>query len=293
MGNAHTVLNQEEPDYPCEDLDMTELTSPSKHIQELNRALDRLYFQVLSKDGHLIDYDALRSSSSSCAKDWHKIQHLAFHLQSIKISALTRAERLAFFINVYNVMTIHGMLITDPPSSLCSLLKFYSSTAYIIDGKIYTMNGIEHGILRGNQRMPFWLCRQYGRNSIQAGYANVPFDPRVHFTINCGGKSCSPIRLYDGQHIQDQLTLAAQVWVNEDSNIRLDEAQHVIHLSQLFRLFPTDFAIKGDYLDIVLNLKSSFSTEKQGVIERMVARVDNTITFEWIHYDLDLNQWQK
>ena len=33
-------------------------------------------------------------------------------------------------------------------------------------------------------------------------------DPRIHFALNCGAKSCPPIKTFSGDQVQDQLQVA-------------------------------------------------------------------------------------
>ena len=52
--------------------------------------------------------------------------------------------------DVYNALTVHGLAIAEPlPSSVLELDKFWSSTAYDIGGHIFSLDDMEHGVLRG------------------------------------------------------------------------------------------------------------------------------------------------
>lgn len=42
-------------------------------------------------------------------------------------------------------------------------------------------------------------------------------DPRIHFALVCGAKSCPPIKLYSGSNLEEGLNLAAEGFL-EDSN---------------------------------------------------------------------------
>ena len=64
---------------------------------------------------------------------------------------MDRHERLAFFINVYNSLTIHAVAALGGPADLLSRLRLYDEASYQIGPHVYSLNDIESGVLRGNQ----------------------------------------------------------------------------------------------------------------------------------------------
>ena len=52
--------------------------------------------------------------------------------------------------DVYNALTIHGLAVADQlPSSVLDIAHFWQVTAYNIGGLVYSLDDIEHGVLRG------------------------------------------------------------------------------------------------------------------------------------------------
>ena len=50
-------------------------------------------------------------------------------------------------------MTIHGLAqLTELPDSVLSVQQFWKTTGYNIAGNDYSLDDIEHGILRGKHR---------------------------------------------------------------------------------------------------------------------------------------------
>lgn len=68
----------------------------------------------------------------------------------------TSAESIAFFVNVYNALIIHGTVILGTPTTLVKRLNFFGDIKYRIgsDFAPFTANDIEHGILRNNAISP-------------------------------------------------------------------------------------------------------------------------------------------
>ena len=76
-------------------------------ISQLRKMLLRLKGEFMAEDGSGVNY-ALMSKSE--AFETYKI--LALDLQNINLEALkaNEAERKAFFINLYNILMIHGLI---------------------------------------------------------------------------------------------------------------------------------------------------------------------------------------
>lgn len=74
---------------------------------------------------------------------------------------------------------------------------------------------IEHGILRGNAtapaslgallKLPFLARPQFKKGDPRREYVVTPVDPRIHFALVCGAKSCPPIKLYTPDNLDDGL----------------------------------------------------------------------------------------
>ena len=79
----------------------------------------------------------------------------------------------------------------------------------MIGGFLYSLNDIENGILRSNRQSMGTLYRKpfkAGDPRLKISLAHV--DPRIHFALNCGAKSCPPIKTFSGDQVQDQLQVA-------------------------------------------------------------------------------------
>jgi hypothetical protein len=63
-------------------------------------------------------------------------------------------------------------------------------------------------------------------------------DPRIHFAINCGARSCLPVRRYHSAHSQDQLDAAPRGFVSRE--VTQDHERLVA--SPIFHWFAADFA---------------------------------------------------
>ena len=59
----------------------------------------------------------------------------------------TRDERKAFWINIYNVLVIHGLVAYEVEESVQEIHGTFERMAYVIGGLRYSLADIEHGVL--------------------------------------------------------------------------------------------------------------------------------------------------
>ena len=174
-----------------------------------------------------------------------ELQHIAACLQSLDPFAQLRDRpvALAFWINTYNALVIHGAVAAGIKTSVNEVQGFFRRTAYRIGRSVFSLDAIEHGILRGNRGhparlvLPQWMPWDHRRKLVIR-----PMDLRIHFALNCGAASCPPIRHYTAQNIDAELDLAAASFL-AGGGVRLDPTTGKVHLSRLFLWFWRDFGL--------------------------------------------------
>eukprot|EP00191_Tetraselmis_sp_GSL018_P018627 CAMPEP_0177591260 /NCGR_PEP_ID=MMETSP0419_2-20121207/7897_1 /TAXON_ID=582737 /ORGANISM="Tetraselmis sp., Strain GSL018" /LENGTH=724 /DNA_ID=CAMNT_0019081979 /DNA_START=126 /DNA_END=2300 /DNA_ORIENTATION=+ len=254
----------------------------SKDIENtFTNLLIELYDSFLTSRGSLVDYESLAESNI-----FREFCSFTCELQSVDLSSLSFNDKVAFFINSFNALVLHGFVVLGPPTRLHQRLHFYNHVSYLCGGQEYSLNIIEHGILRGNQKIPNSYCRTLSDGDSRLENAFVVWDPRLHFALNRGTKSCPPIKVYRGDTLDDQLTEAATDFCCR--NIKLVRAKHeekesmFVEVPALFEWYRADF---GDTDAQLLRWISQYldTTEKQvllEVIERDAFRVKYR-EFDW------------
>lgn len=153
----------------------------------------------------------------------------------------TREQKLAFYLNAYNILAIDMVIRNWPVTSLRSLGNWmkpvWTHPAGIVAGKLYTLRELEHGVLR------------------KMG------EPRIHFAINCASLSCPDLRAepYEASRIYEQLEEQTRHFLSqENKGFRLSEAG--LWLSPLFEWFAADFEGVGGVQAFVLKRHPEWST---------------------------------
>jgi len=183
-----------------------------------------------------VDYDTMKASES-----FGDYLELAASLRSFHPASLKEDdEKKAFWINIYNILIIHGVIEFDIRSSVLEIFNFFGRIVYNIGGQLYTPDDIEHGILRKNSPHPAFLLKPFGALDKRREFMVETFDPRIHFALVCASSSCPPIEFYDANHIDSQLDIAARSFINR-RGLEVDRENGVIRLSEIFKWYEKDF----------------------------------------------------
>ncbi|MGH7357111.1 MAG: DUF547 domain-containing protein [Candidatus Rokuibacteriota bacterium] len=163
-------------------------------------------------------------------------------LGGVRLATLTdRDARLAFWINVYNALVLHAIVALGVRRSVLRTWNFFGRARYRVDGLVFSVDDVEHGVLRGNRRRVVPPLRPFGRRDPRRAHALEPPDPRAHFAITCGARSCPPVSVYRAAVIDAQLELATKGFVNQE--VALDRDRLVC--SRLFKWYRHDFDAAG------------------------------------------------
>jgi hypothetical protein len=174
-----------------------------------------LYSELLRL--HVVDG---RVQYEAIAKDARFAKVIAT-LEATDVDKLKGAAVKAFWINAYNAFTIKAVIDAWPVRSIRDIAggQVWELKNIKVDGKVYSLNDIEHKILR-----PMG-------------------DPRIHFALVCAARSCPPLRseAYTASDLERQLDEQGRVFLRDQRLNAFDVASRKARLSQIFEWFGSDF----------------------------------------------------
>ena len=192
---------------------------------------DKLLNQYVDSQG-LVNYQAWKEQSPQKLTDW---------LQQLSLINLKEDndpnQQLALWLNLYNALTIAQVLKNYPIKSILpkflgipnwvALGVFFSRPIYSINKRRYSLNNIEHDILR----------REFQ-------------EPRLHFALVCASVGCPLLRneAYLGERIQTQLDEDARRFINNPTKVVYDTHSKILYCSQIFKWYRPDFLKVADSL---------------------------------------------
>ena len=183
--------------------------------------LDQLLQKYVSKTG-FVDYAGLSRNRAQLNL------YLTNVSAQIPDGSWSREESLAYWINVYNAYTIDLILTNYPVSSIMDLDNGnpWEVKRINLDGKKYSLNQIEHEIIRPQFK-----------------------DPRIHFAVNCAAMSCPKLhyRAMTAANVDGTLNSLTKEFIN-------NSAQNIIgdnraQLSKIFEWYAVDFGNLMNYIN--------------------------------------------
>jgi hypothetical protein len=228
FGGSERIMNQRDDgalEKPTEDLSGS-----------LKQAIGDLQVKFFDLEAGRVNYRAMKGSP-----EYDAYLRKTALLRNFDLNYLQeRGEKLAFWINLYNTMVIHGVIDWDIRESVKERNGFFSRLKYTIGGYLFSMNDVEHGILRANARPPYALFRPFRPGDPRLAFIVSSIDPRIHFTLVCGSRSCPPIGFYTSERIEEQLDLATASFINSPE-VEILPSENLLRISQIFRWYRRDF----------------------------------------------------
>lgn len=163
-------------------------------------------------------------------------------LQVVDLSTMDEVTRRAFVINLYNMMVTHAFIRLGVPTSDLARLNYFDNARYQLGRKHrpLSLNELENGILRGNRKAPYHLFKYINKNCDLASLV-LPVDHRIHFALNCGAKSCPPVKWFSAEDLDEELRIVAMSWVEQDDNVKVDVDSKILYLSKICSWYAEDF----------------------------------------------------
>jgi len=164
----------------------------------------------------------------------------------------SKADKLAYWLNVYNAYTVKLIIDNYPVKSIKDIKKPWDLRFFRLGKKWYTLNDVEHQILRKMK------------------------DPRIHFGINCASFSCPPLsnKAFNSKNVDAALEKLTIAFINDPKRNTISANQ--IEISKIFSWFAKDFKKEGT----IINFLNKYSNTK----------INTSAKKSFKNYNWDLNE---
>ena len=246
----------------------------------LTLAMADLKARFIDIEKGVVQYNNIRGSEA-----FERYKALTGALQLFDPGNLeSRERRLSFWINIYNTAVIHGVIELGLQKSVKEFPGFFDRVIYEISGYRLSLNDIEHGILRGNRRHPYGLFKPFRKGDPRLQFSIHPMDPRIHFTLVCGARSCPPIGFYEAGQIDFQLQLAATSFINSPQ-VKISPQEGTVSMSMIFKWYKADFGGSDRSL-----LETILSFMDEGEPKIFLKQNRDRVRIKYLPYDWSLNE---
>lgn len=199
------------------------------------------YLSANSSGINKFDYAALKAN----AKDISKLAKYLNYLQELDPRTYSRAEQKAYWINLYNALTVKIVVEAFPVDSIRDICKNRASGSQCsgpwnevyakVAGQDLTLDNIENDILR-----PIWK------------------DSLIHYGLSCASYSCPDLwkTAFTAKNTETLLDAGARKYVNHRRGVDFMEDDFII-ISSIYDWYVEDFG-----------------NNKQGVIKHLARYAD-------------------
>ncbi len=254
-------------------------TGENKDIdRELKTGINNLKGNFYDLETGGVNYPAMKGSEPYEEYKAITAQLKDFDLKSLK----TRETKLAFWINIYNSLVVHGIVQMEVKKTIKEISHFFESVSYNIGGHTFSLDDIEHGILRGNIKKHLFARRPFSSNDPRKEFILETLEPRIHFCLVCGSKSCPPIGTYQEDKIDQQLDMAAGSFINGE-DIIIEKNRNKLRLSRIFKWYKQDFGNDEELIRFIAKYRRNI--EEKEFLEKNA----RSISLSFNDYDWNLN----
>ena len=184
------------------------------------------YAKLLNEHVHVVvvDYTALKEHRDALSKVMVEFAEVTPDQER----SWSRDERLAFWINAYNVFTLRAIVdhyplpsprfTLQPRNSIRQIEGVWTKLTWPAAGRTLTLDEIEHKILRPEFK-----------------------EPRVHFAINCASVGCPPLSAvpYRAATLDGQLDAAARGYLARAQGLQV--RGDTLAVSRILEWYGEDF----------------------------------------------------
>ena len=216
----------------------------SRHVVPGSDGINRFSYDKLSRSG--TDRKLLRDYLQDMAQ--------------VQISRHNRNQQLAYWINLYNAITIDVVIEAFPVDSIRDITDgLFSSGPWKrelmqVEGEMLSLNDIEHRILR-----PIWQ------------------DPRIHYAVNCASIGCPNLQAeaFTGDNAEAKLHDAAIDFINHPRGASIVGGK--LQVSSIYDWFEEDFG--GSETGVIKHLRQYADADLKAGLEK-IDRIDND-SYDW------------
>lgn len=218
-------------------------------VQSQTEVYDGLLKKHVDSKGN-VNYKSLKTDISKLAS------YLSYLEKTSPQKEWSDNKTKAFWINAYNAYTLKLILENYPLKSIMSIQKkgkdAWNISFVKVGGKKYTLNHIEHEILRKDFS-----------------------DPRIHVGVNCASGSCPKLGnfAFTEENIDTELERLMTLFINDKNRNKITEKK--IQVSKIFEWFKGDFTKNGSLIDYLNNYSST--------------KINKKAKIRFLEYDWSLN----
>ena len=213
--------------------------------EELREALDALRAAHFDAGGSACDYAGLGASAEK-----QRLADTLASLQGFDPRRVRIAAQTAFWLNVFNAIVVRDAAELALARGPREVERFFESPRASIGAREYSLDDIEHGLLRGNVPKFGGMRAPMRQDDPRRAYTPLAYDERMHFGLYCACRSSPPLRAFGTGMLDQQLEEATEEYLRRE--VRVEQQGARVVLPRQFYWYAGDFGGERDALAFAL-----------------------------------------
>ncbi|MGH8703888.1 MAG: DUF547 domain-containing protein, partial [Burkholderiales bacterium] len=185
------------------------------------------------------------------AREYESLFAAAARLAAYDCTRLRVGERLPFWINVYNALVLHAVVARGLSGAARLTKEFFVDAEYMVAGHEFSLDDIEHGLIRCNAPRFRAMRRQMAAGDPRLALAPYLFDEQAHFALHSACRSSPRLRVYGKDSLAGALEDAACDYVRE--HVSVEEGGAALRVPKIFQWYERDFGGEDGVRAFVIN----------------------------------------
>lgn len=157
-------------------------------------------------------------------------------------------QKKVFWINVYNANI--QIILSKNPELYEDRDKFFKEKRVKVAGEMLSFDDIEHGIIRSSKlKLSLGLLKDPFVGKYERTFRTDETDPRIHFALNCGAKSCPLVAIFRVDGFDEKIDAVAKNFLEKVCSYNKEKNQ--VTVTPLFSWFRGDFGGKNGIRDFL------------------------------------------
>lgn len=240
--------------------------------QELEAALEAARVSHFDADGAMCDYAALAAS-----REHERLSACLAALESCDPRQVRIAAQTSFWLNVFNAVVLRDARELARAGGVREVEGFFERPRVKVGGLAYSLDHIEHGLLRGNVPKFGHFRAPLRRDDPRLAYTPLAYDERMHFGVYCASRSSPALRVFKGGMLDEQLETATAEYLK--SSVRVEQQGALVILPRQFYWYRDDFGGEQEALTFAL---ARLDDETAEMVDRRRGKVKvRYADFDW------------
>lgn len=218
--------------------------SPAGCAHDLADALERVAGRWYDPARHAMDYGAFTVS-----QEMKPLTAAADQLAGMDPAGLESTDaRLAFWLNAWNTLLLIAIARLGLGESIRSLDGLFSRYAFRIGDHRFSLDDIEHGVLRANAARPFGLRAAFARHDPRLQLSLDRVEPLAHFGFYTACRSAPRLQAFTLATVRARLAEAATELLAR--TVQIPDSR--IWIPRTFHWYERDFGGRTGVIDFLV-----------------------------------------